>query len=100
SSHTPPRSEGGADRMTSGNRREELERLRDVLWVSLESAPVEKRAPLAGQLRQTLRELDELTVGNGDGVGDEVQEGNGLVDFQSRLAQRQSGAYASRRSSR
>ena len=84
-------------------RREELERLRDVLWSSLESAPVDKRAPLAGQLRQTLRELDELTVGNGAAVGDEggeAQEGNGLVDFQSRLAQRQSGAYASRRSSR
>ena len=46
----------------------DLEALRDVLWVSIQSVDAEKRAPLAAQFRATLSELAELTVDVGKAV--------------------------------
>lgn len=44
----------------SGDRRKALEALRDELARALEDADVAVKAQLAGQLRATLKDLDEL----------------------------------------
>lgn len=46
--------------VTSGDRGEALAALRDLLAVSLEETPPEKRAPLAKQLVDVLGQLDTL----------------------------------------
>lgn len=48
------------DAAKSGDRRQALEALRDELAATLEQADVAVKAQLAGQLRATLKELDEL----------------------------------------
>ena len=47
------------------DRAESLERLRDVLWESIEKADPEKRAPLAAQYRATLSELADVSKDSG-----------------------------------
>lgn len=61
---------------------DDLERLRDLLWESIEETAPDRRAPLAAQLRGTLSEIVEL--------GGDIApvERNGLVDFQEALAKR------------
>jgi hypothetical protein len=44
----------------SGSRRKALEAVRDALGVAMESAEPSVMAQIAGQLRQVLREIDEL----------------------------------------
>ena len=42
-------------------RREDLLRLRDVLWESIELASFDKRAPLAARLESVLKQIEDLT---------------------------------------
>lgn len=75
------------------SRLDDLQRLYDLTWDSLDEAPADKRSPLIGQMRAILAEIAEL---EGSGGG-EVEETNGLIDFQSALAERrQSAAKGSR----
>lgn len=77
-------------------RSDDLKRLLSVLWTSLEEAAPDKRAPIAGQIRAALAEVVAI---EGEDAGP-VEEGNGLVDFQKRLAERQPGANVQGRASR
>ena len=47
------------------DRRERLEAIRDQLTTAMSSAEPSVMAQLAGQLRQTLKELDELPAAEG-----------------------------------
>jgi hypothetical protein len=47
------------------DRRERLEAIRDQLTAAMSSAEPSVMAQLAGQLRQTLKELDELPAAEG-----------------------------------
>lgn len=69
-------------------RLDDLQRLYDLTWESLDEAPADKRSPLIGQMRAILAEIAEL---EGSGSG-EVEETNGLIDFQSALAERRQSA--------
>lgn len=51
---------------------EELERLRDLLWDSLEDAPADKRGTLAREYRATVDKIQELS-GKGE-VSDPIDE--------------------------
>lgn len=51
---------------------EELERLRDLLWDSLEDAPSDKRGTLAREYRVTVEKIQELS-GKGE-VSDPIDE--------------------------
>lgn len=76
-------------------RLDDLRRLYDLTWDSLEEAPADKRSPLIGQMRAILAEIAELDPESKGAV-----ETNGLIDFQAALAERQqSTAKPSRRSS-
>ena len=63
------------------SRREDLLWLLDVTRASIEETDSEKRAPLIGQMRAIVAELDSL-------ADDGVVERNGLIDFQNALAKR------------
>lgn len=68
----------------------DLRDLRDVLRASIAEVDADKRAPLSHQYRATLAEIAEL-----EAAAQPAPEGSGLVDFQKRLEERQSGAKAS-----
>lgn len=51
----------------------DLERMREVLWVSIVEAPADKRGPLVAQLRAVLVELEQL-VKSSEKVGDPLDE--------------------------
>lgn len=51
--------------MAVSDRRERLESIRDQLTEALALADVSVKAQIAGQLRQTLKELDELPEAEG-----------------------------------
>lgn len=73
-------------------RRDDLERMRTMLWESIELSPAEKRAPLVAQLRGVVQELDASEDAS-------PAERSGLIDFQEALGKRrQSAADGSRRS--
>lgn len=74
-----------SDRLT------DLRDLRDLLRSSIAEVEPDKRAPLSHQYRATLSEIAELE----SALPSAEVEGNGLVDFQKRLEERQSGAKAS-----
>lgn len=59
------RSEGLADVVAAGDYRDSLEALRDHIARSLESVDPDKRAPLAKQLAEVLRELANLPAAKG-----------------------------------
>jgi len=54
-------------------RKDDLEALRDLLWLSLQQADPDKRAALAAQYRGTLAELADLTK-DAEKVGDPIDE--------------------------
>lgn len=56
--------------MTS--RIDDLQRLRDVLWASIEECPVDKRAPLVARLESVVEQIDRLSPAAK--VGDPVDE--------------------------
>lgn len=66
------------------SRLDDLRRLYDLTWDSLADAPADKRSPLIGQMRGILAEIAELE----GSAGGESEETNGLIDFQSALAER------------
>ena len=61
---------------------------------AIENVPEDKKSPLVSQLRGIVKEIEEIE-GAGRGMT-EVVETNGLIDFQKRLAQRQSASPAPR----
>jgi hypothetical protein len=81
-------------------RREVLEETLAVLRDSLTEAPADKRAPIAAQIRATLADLDSLPPVAGAAPGGPAAERTGLVDFQQRLAERQSASKAARPAAR
>jgi hypothetical protein len=56
------------------DRRERLEDIRDQLTAAMGSAEPSVMAQLAGQLRQTLKELDELDDGAGGSTADDIAD--------------------------
>lgn len=66
------------------SRQETLEWLYEVTRDSITDAPVDKRSPLIGQLRAITQEPAELGAEKPSG---EVER-NGLIDFQTALAER------------
>jgi hypothetical protein len=58
----------------SGDRRQALEAMRDALAAAMELAEPSVMAQLAGQLRQVLRELDELPASEGKSKRDELAD--------------------------
>lgn len=71
--------------MTSIDRASELEALLEVTKESIEACPSDKRAGLIREARALLNELDSAGA-----TSKPEPEGSGLVDFQARLAERQS----------
>ena len=65
------------------DRRERLESIRDQLTEALAVADVAVKAQIAGQLRQTLRELDELPVDEGSAADVAANRVLRLVDADS-----------------
>lgn len=60
------------------DRRQRLEAIRDELTEALSLADVAVKAQIAGQLRQTLREIDELAEGDRGTAADEIANRVGL----------------------
>lgn len=60
--------------VSEGNRREALEAMRDVLAVAMSQAEPREMAAIANQLRQVLRELDELPAGERLSKRDELAQ--------------------------
>ena len=58
--------------MSSPSRLDELEKLREVLWVSITAADPDKRAPLAARLESVLKQIEDLTPS--EKVGDPIDE--------------------------
>ena len=52
----------------------ELERLRDLLWDSLEDSPADKRGTLAREYRSTLEKIQELKKKKQNEAGDPIDE--------------------------
>ena len=73
-----------------------LKWLYDEVRQSIEDVPADKKSPLVSQLRAIAKEIEEIE-GARSGTA-EVVETNGLIDFQKRLAQRQSASPAPRSS--
>lgn len=61
---------GRRGRPNMSDRRERLEMIRDELTAALTVADVSVKAQIAGQLRQTLKELDELPASEGESARD------------------------------
>lgn len=70
-------------------RLEDLERLRELLWTSIEVADPEKRAPLAARLESVVEQIERLTPS--EKAGDPVDE------IAKRRASRGAGTAASKR---
>jgi hypothetical protein len=57
-----------------GDRRRSLEAMRDALAIAMSQAEPREMAPLANQLRQVLRELDEMPAGERLSKRDELAQ--------------------------
>lgn len=82
--------------MAKRNRLDELDSLFETATASLAEVEPDKRAPLLREARAILAEIDAL----GGASAPKVEEVNGLVDFQKRLAERQPGADRKGRAAR
>lgn len=60
------------------DRRERLEAIRDELTTALSLADVAVKAQIAGQLRQTLKEIDELSSEDEGSTADDIANRVGL----------------------
>jgi hypothetical protein len=60
--------------VSEGDRRRSLEAMRDALAIAMSQAEPREMAPLANQLRQVLRELDEMPAGERLSKRDELAQ--------------------------
>jgi len=74
------------------DRRKRLEAIRDQLTEAMAVADVAVKAQIAGQLRQTLKEIDEMTDGEGGSTADDIADRVGL-----RLAHSDTASPSTRR---
>jgi len=74
----------------------ELARLYETTISSIDEVGADKRSPLIREARALLSEIESL----GGASVSKVEEGNGLVDFQKRLAERQPAAHNKGRAAR
>jgi len=70
-------------------RLEDLERLRGVLWESIETADPEKRAPLAARLESVIEQIEKLTP--------QAKAGDPVDEIAKRRTARGAGTAASKR---
>lgn len=72
-----------------GARQDDLTRMRELLWTSIEEAPADKRAPLFARLESVVAQLDQLAP--------EQKAGDPVDEIAQRRSARGAGTASSQR---